>query len=263
MVLFILFPGLGIQKKIWELTIIDNKLVKLNFLKELKKLGEVYTYTPNVYKFYYYKKYPPKLQKLENKFKEKPVPIELDQFDIDKECKRIYDEVKSYKGKFIPIGHSAGGWFAYRFSQLYPKRCSKMVLIESGRIISKYGVKQIKDKLKNKRYKITLKFLNNIVDNIKTKKYSDELVNIALYKYMSYVKKMNGKIDIPTLLFEDINITNHVKEDNKKIIKYEKELTKINRNKIRFINLNNTDHFPWEIPHHSKEMIRQIKCFVI
>lgn len=30
------FSRFYIQKKFWELTIIDNKLIKLNFLKELK-----------------------------------------------------------------------------------------------------------------------------------------------------------------------------------------------------------------------------------
>ena len=37
MVLFILFPGLGTNKKIWELTHNNKKLIKLNFLNELKK----------------------------------------------------------------------------------------------------------------------------------------------------------------------------------------------------------------------------------
>ena len=42
----------------------------------------------------------------------------MDDINIKKECQRIYDEIKSYKGKFIPIGHSAGGWFAYYFTKL-------------------------------------------------------------------------------------------------------------------------------------------------
>ncbi len=36
MVLFILFPGWGVNKKLWELTHNNNKLIKLTFLKELK-----------------------------------------------------------------------------------------------------------------------------------------------------------------------------------------------------------------------------------
>ena len=267
MVLFILFPGLEVQKKLWELTIINNKLVKLNFLKELKKIGDVYTYTPNIYKYSYYTKYPPKKQKLEDKFTEKPENISLEQFDIDKECKKIYEEVKSYKGKFIPIGHSAGGWFAYYFTKLYPKRCKKLILIESGRLLPKLEIG-----MSNKNYpKITIQQLQKIIDNIKTKKnnrkYIDELMNITLYKYSLYTNKFNGKLSVPTLSFENVIIPEDKKwkleHNDKYIVKYEKEMKKINKNKIHFINLINTGHFPWEIPKYSDEMIRQIKNFVI
>ena len=232
MVLFILFPGLGVQKKIWELTHDNNKLIKLTFLKELKKLGDVYTYTPNIYKFFYYKKYLSKLQKLEDKFKEKPSKITLNQFDIDKECHRIYEEVKSYKGKFIPLGHSAGGWFAYRFSQLYPTRCSKQILIESGRLLLQFELA-----ISDKKYpNLNIKQLQKIEDSIKTQKdnskYINMLMDIALYKYSLDVKKFNGKVRIPTLSFENIKIP----EDKK-----------------------------WKSEHndkYEKEMIRQIKCFI-
>ena len=50
------------------------------------------TYTPNIYKFSYYKQYSPKIQKLENNFKEKPNKISIDQFDIETECRKIYDK---------------------------------------------------------------------------------------------------------------------------------------------------------------------------
>ncbi len=55
MVLFILFPGFGDTDKYWEYKIEGMetkhgpfKLKKLDFLKKLKKLGKVYTYTPKI-----------------------------------------------------------------------------------------------------------------------------------------------------------------------------------------------------------------------
>jgi flagellar basal body rod protein FlgB len=259
MVLFILFPGFASSKVWWNYRYNNGKPSKITFLDDLKKIGDVYTYTPNIYKYY-------KDEKLEDKFTEKPENISLEQFDIDKECKKIYEEVKSYKGKFIPIGHSAGGWFAYYFTKLYPKKCKKLILIES------HLLPEFESVLHNKNYpKITIQQLQKIIDNIKTKKnnrkYIDELINITLYKYSLYTNKFNGKLSVPTLSFENV-ITPEDKKwklehNDKNIVKYEKEMKKINKNKIHFINLINTEHFPWEIPEYSDEMIRQIKYFVI
>ena len=265
MVLFILFPGLGINKKIWELTHNNKKLIKLNFLNELKKIGDVYTYTPNVYKFEYYKQYDGKIKKLENEFKEKPNDISLNQMNIRKECERIYDEVKSYKGKFIPIGHSAGGWFAYKFTKMYKKRCEKLILIESGYITKDDSQKLIKFKTNNKNYdnitNIDLqKLTEKIIKHNNNKELFKKLYEIIVYKYNKTMGKLNGKVYCPTLFFENINISD--KEHNETIEKYQKELYKINGNKIQFINMINTGHFPWEIPEYSYQMIKQIKCFV-
>ena len=48
MVLFILFPGNGMSEKNWEIYDESGKIKKTSFLKQLKKLGKVYKYTPNV-----------------------------------------------------------------------------------------------------------------------------------------------------------------------------------------------------------------------
>jgi hypothetical protein len=49
MVLFILFPGFGVTKYTWEKDVVNYKIIKIDFLKKLKKIGDVYTYTPNIY----------------------------------------------------------------------------------------------------------------------------------------------------------------------------------------------------------------------
>ena len=268
MVLFILFPGYQTTKYFWEKDLVKNKIVKVRFLKKLKKLGDIYTYTPNIYNIgAYYKKYPKKIQKVEDKFHDKPHKISLDDIDIDKQCKLIYDKVKHYKGKFIPIGHSMGGIFALHFSKLYPIRCNKVILIESSSIISKKLYKQ--QLMYKKMYNVSNKDLENLVDKIKNTKDNDKL----LYKldditYNYYYKIFNKKIKqniIPILLFNAIYVTDDKKEDNKfnKLqLEGVDELYKIYKNKLNVVNFVNTYHFPWFIPKYSDEMIRQIKCFV-
>ena len=246
MVLFILFPGLGINKYNWEFTHDGKNLIKLDFIKKLKKIGKVYTFTPNIYKFSYYKKYSSKLQKLEDNFIEKPSKLKLEQFDIDEECKKVYEKNRSYKGKIIPIGHSAGGWYAYRFIQLYPEKCKKLILIESGKLISEYGVKQIKDKLRQRKVnKIPLKIEFDEKD-------SKKIIDYALLQYLEYVKKMNGKLNISTLLFENIKDMQS---------KYSDKLKNINKN-LKIVYYKDTNHFPWENLCYSDDMIKQIKHFI-
>ena len=44
-------------KYLWEQYLVKNKIIKIDFLKKLKKLENVYTYTPNIYNIEkYYKK---------------------------------------------------------------------------------------------------------------------------------------------------------------------------------------------------------------
>ena len=58
MIIFILFPGFGISEKQWKYEIIlKNKkyeLKKIEFLKNLKKIGKVFKYTPKAYNYNYY-----------------------------------------------------------------------------------------------------------------------------------------------------------------------------------------------------------------
>ena len=50
MVLFILFPGQGFSGKNWEKYEDEStqKIKNTIFLKQLKKMGKVYTFTPNI-----------------------------------------------------------------------------------------------------------------------------------------------------------------------------------------------------------------------
>ena len=278
-ILFILFPGDNIHKIQWTINIADGS--KSNFLEELKKLGDVYTYTPNVYKFDYYANktlIPPKEREILTKYGyfEKPTKLTLDQFNVDKECKRIYEEVKFHNGPFIPLGHSGGGIFAYHFSRLYPNRCSKLVLIEEQRLLYRFRLQ--KTLYPSQQFptfpNLTNDQLQELENNIKTKqdngKYISKINDIVLYEYTKFMQNSNGKLILPTLSFQGLRLTTSSglpKDFNNNynelyIKEYENAMEKINGNKVTYINFIDTNHFPWYIPYYSNEMIKQIKCLI-
>ena len=140
MVLFILFPGFGTSEKYWENKIEtkENKvyLKKLDFLKNLKKIGKVYKYTPKLHNLNYYRTGVNKeYGKIYCNQFSKPTKITLEDINIDKECKRIFNLLKDKNEKFIPIGHSIGSWFAYNFSKLYPSYCINTVFLDGSFIV--------------------------------------------------------------------------------------------------------------------------------
>lgn len=256
MVLFILFSGHNISSsKIWEY---DNKLNKTNFLKELKKFGKVYCYVNNIYKLISLPKYPPKEEKYAKFFREKPDKINMEQFNIDKECEKVYEEIKSQKEEIIVIGHSIGGIYAINFCNMYPKKCKKIILIESVKLLSNYQQwpKEIKvPRLTNKKIK---ELENNILtDNKNAKESAIHLSNIIGYKTFKY---RSNELKVPTLFFENMKLKKI--ENILKLNKYEKEMNKIHKNKIQFINLIDTGHYPWQDQRYCEQMIKQIKCFI-
>ena len=145
MILFILFPGHGVSDKFWEYDIVETKnskkkyqLKKIDFLKKLKKIGKVYKYTPKAYNIAYYDTGEnlgfARWQVIHQNLYKKPKKIILDDINIDKECKRIYNLLKDKNEKFIPIGHSIGSWFALHFSNLYPSKCLKTIFLDGSYI---------------------------------------------------------------------------------------------------------------------------------
>mgnify|MGYP001178859455 CR=1 FL=1 len=256
MVLFILFPGNNASKHIWYKDI--NR--RVNFLQKLREIGEVYIFTPNIYNviYYYQNKKTSDKELLSNiKMATKPVSLSLDDIDIDKQCKIIYEKVKSYKGKFIPIGHSVGGWFAIHFTKLYSSRCLKTIIIENP--TTNLGWTTTKYETTNKELEILFEKIKNNKDNIK---YLKKIIKIKnYYYYKNGINKFNGILSKPTLFFDTFHIPDKSKW-NQNILEYQEKLYKKNGEKVSFINFTNTNHFPWFISKYNNEMINQIKCFV-
>lgn len=257
--LFILFCGHTMSKSYWQYRLGDHK--KINFLTELKKLGHVYYFTTKINNaLEYYKK-----DEENKKFYDKVDNITLDDLDIDKECKRVYEIVKDYKGKFVPIGHSVGFWYAHHFTNLYKDRCYKTISIDGSVIVkeitsSKYHSSNIIDSSK-----ITNKYLQELFNKIKNnkdnEKYIDELDKITWSKYYNILNKFEDKLLIPYFSFIDLRIDSEKVDENS----YLRNYYKVKNNeilKIKTFYFVNQGHMPWFNPDNVPIMIEQIKQFI-
>ena len=286
MVLFILFPGHGTSEKFWEYDIVETKnskkkykLKKLDFLKKLKKIGKVYTYTPKVYNIGYYDTgdepgFENWYKIYQNQYK-KPTKITLDDINIDKECKRIYNLLKGKNENFIPIGHSIGSWFALHFSNLYPSRCLKVIFLEGAYIDSNNNdfnrIKKNKIKANNIDLLVNRLFKIKKQDRFKYNKESlkdvNKLFDITLNYYYNNIKKeLNGKLKVNTISFRNLifNIDKGVnsKEDNSynmERIDHDNFIYKKNGSKITTHYLINSGHHPWREQRYSDQIIDEIK----
>jgi pimeloyl-ACP methyl ester carboxylesterase len=293
MKIFILFPGFGCSEKEWEYKVINkNKKyirTKIDFLEKLKKLGKVYTYTPKIHDImgHYWTTKDVKQTKKYSWFFKKPVPITLDDINIDKECKRIYqlltEKYKKDKLEFIPIGHSIGSHYALHFSNLYPSKCLKMIFLDGTFITSELGnnlYKNDKQRQKIKSKDITntnLKYLfDKMIENLKenryklnkvVNKYIDKMMYVTFAHYYQIIKKeLNGKVKVPLISFRrmkyDIDKTKNNLKSNKrnmKSVKEEEELYKQNSNKVQVHYLINSSHYPFTKQRYSDQIIEEIK----
>lgn len=111
-IMCVMFPGFGVTKLGWDHYFEKNKIIKTNFITSLKKIGSIYFHEPLYHNIKYFKN---------DKYKilyDKNIDFTKDNLDLIKECNKIYQEIKDFKGMFIPIGHSiAFGVYAigYRF----------------------------------------------------------------------------------------------------------------------------------------------------
>ena len=290
MVLFILFPGFIDTDKYWEYKI-DGlekakgpfKLHKLDFLKKLHKLGKVYTYTPKINNFKHFSINDTdglEYYKIRSKLYKNPTKITLDDINIDKECKRIYQIIKDKDEKFIPIGHSIGSWFALHFSNLYSSRCLKVIFLEGAYIDSNNNdFKRIKNnKVKSKEINnknidllvnslLRIKKIDRFTFNKKTLKDVNKLFDITLSYYYNNIKKeLNGKLKVPTISFRNLmfNIEKGInsKDDNSynmERIDHDNFIYKKSGNKITTYYLINSGHHPWRVQRYSDQIIDTIK----
>ncbi len=123
--MFVLFPGHGNSEKDWN-NLNDKSNKDDTFTSTLKKLGKIcYISFPWNNIFYYMNKDGP------SRFTD-DLNFYMDDYDVKSYCKKVFNEIKDFKGKFIPIGHSIGGLFAHMFAEQYASRCAFSVIIDGS-----------------------------------------------------------------------------------------------------------------------------------
>lgn len=141
----ILFNGFGASNLYWQYdadkTPKTAKLRKNDFLTNLEKIGDVYTFNSTFFNVDYY--YVPEKEKQRNIWKkiyEKYEPhtsnidFTLEDLSFKNICENVYKNVVEKYGKnrkYIAIGHSYGGSIALLFSKLYKNECQLVALIDN------------------------------------------------------------------------------------------------------------------------------------
>lgn len=261
--LFILFPGNQVIKKEWDWIGYDNKKhqsITNDFIKKINKMGDIYFYEPTYYNLNHYNK------GHEKWFKDDNIDFTKDDIDVDKVCAKIYNDIKDFDGKLVPLGHSIGAYFVYHFAQKYSSKCLFGVIID-GMFINTSNNKLINKNYKknNKKYsKYTNEQIKNLTDKLKNNDINDKEANkkiirelsdmyfIHIANYEKQIKK-NMKFKIPMISFY-----NYHTDCNNKI---NKTLNECTLSDVEFIRKYNDDkkykiitfldktHFP----HHVEE----------
>jgi hypothetical protein len=145
----ILFPGFSKTKHHWT----------RKFLSLLKPYGNVFTYTPEWHNTSYYDK-----KNKERKFYKSSLNFGLNDLKLKPHCEFIHSEVfKAFKKtkRIILISHSAGNYFALKFSKMY--KCFIHIQLDptyiGGTLVSKYLLSMTKNwpLIKNKKHLESLK----------------------------------------------------------------------------------------------------------
>jgi len=288
---FILFAGEGSTKLWWEYSFITKTttLRKLDFVKQLKKLGEVYSFTSNFFNLDYYYTNPNKVKKQQwaqvyKKYKPHSSDIDFNLEDLNDDviCKNVYIDVRKKYGnkvKFVPIGHSYGVEIALLFSKMYKKECLFNVTIDMcpPHVLNIYKEQLKKD---TKTDQLIKKYFNNnknlhiIINKIKNSLVTKKNVNKEIemiyklinYKYKSYrIKNFNKKLSVPTLFFKVIHVSKskYDKQCNNNSVEERNEIIKNNKNYMyKFRYFLNGHHFIWFNQEHSNDIISDIKLFI-
>ncbi len=205
--MFILFPGHGNSEKDWNWDY-DKKIPisEINFTSTLKKLGKIcYISFPWNNIFYYYDKEGP------SRFTD-DLNFYISDFDVKAYCKKVFTEIKDFKGKFVPIGHSIGALYAHTFAELYPKRCAFSVCIDGSFLTNIWDVqdKSIKSHLKYSDDDL-IKFKMKVVQGNKNAINKLSVISSSnIYNSIYRFKKnySNIKLKVKNLSFFNLDTSN-------------------------------------------------------
>ena len=205
-ILFVMFQGAGTAVNIsgnsskfcvWQN---DTK-----FLNKLKKIGDIFVYQNKLYNVNHYDKSNPDFDDYEP-----DINFNVDYLDMDKHIEMIYNIIKKYKGKFVPVGWSVGGLFALAFAKKYESRCKLCILLDSVIItpkalkcrIAEYKKRKLMKKLTN----INLKKIQYNIIKTGDKNDIKLLIDTVMHRWTIWIKNNIKKLPIKTLSFSNIDI---------------------------------------------------------
>lgn len=267
--LFILFPGNGMINNGWctqQYNSKMSKMVKNNFIKEIKKLGDIYYYKPKYYNIFHYEN-----MSDNSKLFNKDIDFTKDDIDIDKICKKIYTDVKNFDGKLILLGHSMGAYFVYYFAKKYYDKCLFGIIID-GMFINSINYGFDIDKYNNNMKKYT-KYTNNdiqiLINKVKNNNQSaiKELFKVYFFniaKYSEQIKKIK-KFKIPMLSFYNFEIESNkiIKKINDSNIIDISNIRKYNNDEdYKIIEFVNKTHSPHLVEESKNIILDNIKIFI-
>jgi len=268
--LFIMFPGNGVIKNGWDTIDFNNKtgaIKRNNFIKEIRKLGEIYFYEPKYYNIFHYSG-----GEGDDKWYGNDINFTKDDIDVDKICENIYNDVKDFNGKIVLLGHSMGAYFVYYFAQKYASKCLFGITID-GMFINSINQgnnekKYYKDIEKYSKY--TNDDINKLIEKVKkyNKKAFNELLGVYFHNIASYSKKIRKikKFKIPMISFMNFNIGSNEKYTEQINQSYNLDIEKIrkynNFENYKIITFVNKSHFPHLIEESKDIILENIKLMI-
>jgi len=282
-IVFILFNGYGASKNDWLYA--DNGTEtprRLDFTKQLKKIGQVYLFNYIFFNTKYYLTQKTKEDTLnmnidkKNKLFQKNIMFNISDLDYKEQCIKIYNDViKKYGSckKYILIGWSHGCHLAILFSKLFKKDVLFNVLIDNPVYCYEYLKKDVVDKKEQAlvdKYITSNDDLQNILSIITNKKPTEN-VNKEIEKVKALIginttidrlKYFNPILPVYTILFRRYLTNPTTKEDkewNKSSVIEKDELLKNNKN-IKYIICLDAHHNIWDCQEYSDNILSEIKC---
>jgi len=256
-----MFQGAGTNLKDW------NETTQSNFLDKLKKIGSVYLYQDKTYNIFHYDKTYQGYADFDS-----DIDIDLSYVNPDTHIKILYNDIlKKYKNideyKFIPIGFSAGCYFALYFAQIYSSKCAHVILLDSALWTPNNMKIRLKD-INNDIYPITNYAYKKMLQNWK-ENHSDiedlyKIHNLNLHIRSIFISKhLKLELKVPTLAF--VNIQKIEKDEwsisfnNKRRLAEVKILKKHNPVNYKAIIFTNKTHFIYDKIQAAKAIIKEIK----
>jgi len=245
---FILFGDVMTGHQVW---FYDKDNNKINFIKKLKKLGDVIILKPNYINFMNYTK----IKSNGNWFyksKIKDINFTIEDLYFENYTKWVYSQINPNK-KYISIGLDQGSHFAKYFCNYYPKNCICLYIL-----IDRNFTKQSYEKTFNSNinYDFIKSIVGNnyedyIIENLTNKTIVNLLNKIKKTKNDKYVQLLNGlckgiirsqydkikKMNVKTIIYSDYKtVTPEKLQENN-------EFNKKSNNKIIYYYINDNSEY--------------------